>query len=94
MFYKVHYPDGNIKKHKYDEWDRFWGKCKPSLDRVFYNLYKGTYAYYKISEMSEEEIWIEEISFETYSSSISTFEEVNKNFARFEISHNFELIEY
>ena len=60
--YKVHYPDGNIRIHKTEVDDGYWVRCLPDLEKVFYYQKHKTMLYLRIIEMSEKEIWTEEIS--------------------------------
>ena len=66
VLYKVHYPDGIIRKHKTAIADDYWRKCLPGIDKVFYYKTSKGLQYLKIVEMSEEEIWTEEIDEMSY----------------------------
>lgn len=94
MIYKVHYPDGTTKKHMYDPTDRLWALCQPSLDRVFYTRHNNNWSYFKIAEMNEEEIWVEEITADEYGQLIISIKDVNNNFAHFNILPDFSLRKY
>ena len=73
LFHNVHYPNGETKKHKARYDDDFCG-FHPKIDKVFYN---GD-IHYRIDEMSEEDIWVEEIPKTEYSSILNTFGIVNR----------------
>lgn len=77
--YKVHYPNGLTLNHKVDS---ITNHCFPSLDRVFYNFLYGYTQFFQIAEMSEEEIWVEEISQEEYQLRINFG--VSENFVHFQ----------
>lgn len=59
MIYKVHYPDGAIRKHQTAPIGDYWYKCSPGLDKVFYYQTRKISLFLRIVEMSEEEIWTE-----------------------------------
>jgi hypothetical protein len=61
MEYKVHYPNGQTIV----EYSRYNDLYLPGLDKVFWKTFGDTH-YFVVTEMSEEEVWLEEISDEEY----------------------------
>lgn len=84
MLYTVHYPNGVTKKHQL----RYNDICVASLDKVFYN---GD-DFFQITEMSEEEIWVEVIIKEDFYNK-TLYKSINKNFVFFE-QKGVNLIDY
>ena len=85
-FYKIHYPDGKVLKHKTVNSDLYL----PELDKAFYNGKK----YYQIDEMSEEEVWVEEISVDSYNDIIHKTDCTMDNFVYFEMRLSSKLVDY
>lgn len=71
MYYNVHYPDGDVKKHK----TRFKDTYMPGLEKVFFNARTVGFnlpTYYIIVEMNETDIWVEEIDAVEYNRAMCT----------------------
>ncbi len=84
MYYNIHYPDGTVKRHKSYHED----KCLPVLGGAFYNLrdHRNCYCLFIITEMGEEDIWVEKASDREY---------ICAPFVYFVISANaYDLIDY
>lgn len=65
MIYNVHYPDGSVKLHK-----TIFSNCLlPGIEKVFDNRDKC----FIVSEMSQTDIWAEEISKAEYNLAIKSF---------------------
>lgn len=83
--YTVYYPDGTIKKHEYKGKNSYamWKSNFPALDKVFFNYIENKPIFFKIIEMSEEEIWVEEINDEEYYVLIDGPTKIKENFVYF-----------
>lgn len=88
LFYNVHYPDGVIQKHR----THYNNGMFPALDKVFYN-YKQfdenqSAHCFQIVEMSEEDIWVEEISHGDYNKFLYKGDGFLPGFAYFEMEYS------